>query len=89
MTCHTKEKLEEVLCDVVNELDLSDAMLDKHGPDGTAPAILVREVLAQKDLQISMLRRGFVEISPNAKVASRETRFGAAASFTDVAAEVT
>lgn len=66
MTCHTKEELENMLCDVVNELDLSDAMLDKHGPDGTAPAILVREVLAQKDLHISMLRRGFVEISPNA-----------------------
>lgn len=29
-------------------------------------AILVREVLAQKDLHISMFRRGFVEVSPNA-----------------------
>lgn len=64
MTCHTKEELEQMLEDVVNELDLSDAMLDKHGPLGTPPAILVREVLAQKDLQISLLRRGFKEVTP-------------------------
>jgi hypothetical protein len=68
MTCHTKEELEEMLFDVVNELDLSDVMLDKHGPLGTPPAILVREVLAQKDLQIAMLRRGFVDVGHNADV---------------------
>lgn len=66
MTCHTKEDLERMLYDVVNELDLSDAMLEKHGPHGTEPAILVREVLAQKDMQIRMLRQGFVEIGHNA-----------------------
>jgi hypothetical protein len=51
-----------MLFDVVNELDLSDSMVEEHGPRGTAPAILVREVLAQKDLQIRMLRAGFKEI---------------------------
>jgi hypothetical protein len=51
-----------MLFDVVNELDLSDGMIDKHGPHGTAPAIIVREVLEQKDRQIAMLRAGFVEI---------------------------
>lgn len=64
MSCWTKEELEQMLFDVVNELDLSDVMLDKHGPHGTPPVILVREVLAQKDLQIAMLRRGFAEIKP-------------------------
>ncbi len=68
MTCHTKEELEQMLYDVVNELDLSDAMLDKHGPLGSPPAILVCEVLARKDLQISMLRRGFIEVGHNAKL---------------------
>ena len=62
MSCHTKEELEQMLFDVVNELDLSDVALDKHGPLGTPPAILVRAVLAQKDLQISLLRRGFNEV---------------------------
>jgi hypothetical protein len=73
MTCHTKEELEQMLYDVVNELDLSDAMLDEHGPHGTPPAILVREVLAQKDLQIALLRRGFVEVGHNAKVSGAGT----------------
>lgn len=34
-----------MLEDVVNELDLSQAMIDKHGQEGTAPATLVRLVL--------------------------------------------
>ena len=63
MTCHTKVELEEMLADVVNELDLSDEMLEKHGPLGTPPAILVREVIAQKDMQIRALQQGFVGLS--------------------------
>ena len=63
MTCHTKVELEEMLADVVNELDLSDSMLEKHGPLGTPPSILVREVLAQKDMQIRALQQGFVGLS--------------------------
>lgn len=63
MTCHTKEELENMLEDVVNELDLSDGMIEKHGPLGTPVAILVREVLAQKDMQIRMLRAGFVDVT--------------------------
>lgn len=66
MTQHTKEELEQMLYDVVEELDLSDVMIDKHGPSGTPPALLVREVLSQKDLQIAMLRRGFVDVVHNA-----------------------
>ena len=62
MSAHTKEQLEEMLFDVVNELDLSDCMIEEHGPLGTAPAKLVRLVLEQKDKTISMLRQGFVEI---------------------------
>lgn len=61
MTCWTKEQLENMLEDVVNELDLSDEMIDEHGPLGTPPAILVRLVLEQKDKQIAMLKAGFVD----------------------------
>lgn len=62
MSCWTKPELENMLEDVVNELDISDAMIEKHGPLGTPPAELVRLVLQQKDTQIRMLRAGFVEV---------------------------
>jgi hypothetical protein len=62
MSCWTKEQLGNMLEDVVNELDLSDGMVDKHGPLGTAPAELVRLVLERKDKEIAMLKRGFVAI---------------------------
>jgi len=52
-----------MLEDVVNELDLSDGMIEEHGPMGTPPAELVKIVLARKDLEISMLRRGMVDVS--------------------------
>lgn len=52
-----------MLEDVVNELDLSDGMLEKHGPLGTAPAELVRLVLERKDEEIQMLKKRFVPIS--------------------------
>ena len=56
MSIYSKEDLENLLEDVVNELDLSDAAIEKHGPLGTAPAELVRLVLAQKDSVIRNLR---------------------------------
>lgn len=62
MSCWTKEQLEQMLFDVVAELDLSDGMLDEHGPLGTAPAKLVRLVLDRKDLEIRLLKQGFVAI---------------------------
>lgn len=62
MSCWTKQELENMLEDVVNELDLSDGMIEEHGPHGTAPATLVRLVLDRKDKEIAMLRRGFVAI---------------------------
>ena len=62
MSCWTKQELENMLFDVVDALDLSELMIEKHGPWGTAPAELVRQVLAQKNLQIECLRRGFIEI---------------------------
>lgn len=62
MSCWSIQELENMLEDVVNELDLSDAMIERHGPLGTAPAELVRLILEQKDLEIRMLKRGFVEI---------------------------
>jgi len=62
MSCWTKEQLENMLFDVVDELNLSEDMIEKHGPLGTAPAVLVRKVLDQKDMQIKALRQGFKEI---------------------------
>lgn len=52
-----------MLEDVVNELDLSEAMIEKHGPLGTAPAELVRLALEQKDKQIAMLKAGMKQIN--------------------------
>ena len=63
MSCWTKEQLEGMLEDVNNELDLSDEMICKHGALGTAPAELVRLVLAEKDRKIEMLKRGMVEMN--------------------------
>lgn len=40
MSKWTKPELENMLEDVVNELDLSDGMIDEHGPMGTAPSEL-------------------------------------------------
>ena len=62
MSCWTKPELENMLEDVVNELDLSSEMIEKHGQEGTAPAELVRLVLEEKDRQIFMLKRGFKQI---------------------------
>lgn len=57
MSCWNKEELENMLEDVVNELDLSEIATEKHGPNGTPPAELVRFVLAQKDEQICLLKK--------------------------------
>lgn len=62
MSCWTKSELENMLEDVVNELNLSGAMIEKHGQLGTAPAELVRLVLEQKDKEIRMLKTGIVKI---------------------------
>ena len=59
MSCWTKEQLENMLEDVVNELDLSESMIEKHGPLGTTPADLVRLALDRKDMEINALKRGF------------------------------
>jgi hypothetical protein len=59
----TREDYRNMLEDVVNELNLSESMIEQHGQCGTAPAELVRLVLEQKDLQISALSRGMKMIS--------------------------
>lgn len=63
MTCWTKEQLEGMLEDVVNQLDLSDELIEEHGPLGTPPAELVRLVLERKDREIMLLKRGFIDAS--------------------------
>jgi len=65
MTCWNKQELEGMLEDVVNELDLSNGMIEKHGPLGTAPSELVRLVLEQKDREIMLLKKGFKVIKDN------------------------
>ena len=62
MSKWNKEQLENMLEDVVNELDLSESMIQKHGQQGTAPAELVRLVLEQKNSEIDLLKRRFVPI---------------------------
>ena len=62
MSCWTKPELENMLEDVVNELNLSEKMIEKHGQLGTAPAELVRLVLEQKDKEILMLKAGMLKI---------------------------
>ena len=62
MSCWSKAELENMLEDVVNELDLSDWSIYKHGPNGTPPAELVRLVLKEKNEKIRMLEKGFVNI---------------------------
>ena len=59
MSCWNKQELENMLEDVINELELSDSAIEKHGPLGTPPAELVRLVLDEKDLIIRGLKSGF------------------------------
>lgn len=62
MSCWSKNELEQMLEDVVNELDLSETASAEHGPLGTPPAELVRLVLQQKDRTIRDLRAGMIQI---------------------------
>ena len=59
---YTKTELRDMLYNVVDVLNLSEACIEEHGPRGTPPAELVRQVLEEKDKQICMLRQGFKEI---------------------------
>ncbi len=61
MSCYTKEELEQMLEDVVNELDLFGIRVEEYGPLATPPAELVRIVLEQKNMTIKMLRAGLVD----------------------------
>mgnify|MGYP003629762673 FL=1 len=63
MSTHTKETLENMLEDVVNELDLSDGMIEKHGPHGTTPAEMVRALLDRKDREIRMMTQRFASVA--------------------------
>lgn len=72
MSCWDKQELENMLEDVVNELNLSEVMIEKHGPLGMAPAELVRLVLEQKDLIIDALKHGFHLISKPSDTETKE-----------------
>jgi len=62
MSCHTKEQLEQMLEDVVNELDLGELAQHTHGQMGTTPAELVKQVLEHKNQTIARLRASFIPI---------------------------
>lgn len=72
---YSREELRELLYAVVNELNLSDSMLEKHGPHGTEPHLLVREVLEHKDRQIKMLQAGFKDIGQSQRDAEDARRY--------------
>jgi hypothetical protein len=55
---YTNDELRSMLYDVVTVLDLSEDILEKHGPLGTEPSELVRLVLERKDNEIRMLKSG-------------------------------
>ena len=61
------ERLKNLLEDVVNELDLSDSAIAEHGPNGTAPAELVKLLLAEKDKTIRMLECGMCKAAHSQK----------------------
>lgn len=63
MSKWNKPELENMLEDVINELDLSDVVIEKHGPLGTPPSELVRLVLEQKDQTIRMLKAGMKDLT--------------------------
>lgn len=89
MSKWTKEELENMLEDVVNELELSDSAVGKHGQLGTAPAELVRLVLDEKDLRIRALEANFVDASKSncniQRVSNqRELLIGALSKFYDL-----
>jgi len=63
MTAHTRQALEDMLEDVVNELDLSDDTIKAYGESGEcSPAKMVRLILQEKDKQITMLKAGMKQI---------------------------
>lgn len=68
MSAWTKQELESMLEDVVTVLDLSDEMLEKHGPMATSPAELVRLVIEEKDKAIRNLKAGMKQIEPTPKL---------------------
>ena len=67
MSRWNKKELKNILEDVINELDLSEAVIEKHGLIGKPPVELVRFVLAQKNRQIHVLKTLSVEITKHLK----------------------
>lgn len=60
--CKKCEEYRNLLEDVINELDLSENIIQEHGPLGTPPSVLVRLVLEEKNKQIKLLKQGFKAI---------------------------
>ena len=64
MSCWTKEQLENMLEDVVNELELDSKSIEKLSARGSAPSILVRTVLDAKNKEIRLLKSTLKNLIP-------------------------
>jgi hypothetical protein len=61
MSCYNKEQLENMLFSIVDELNLSESAIEKHGQEGTDVSKLVRLVLDEKDAKIRKLEKRLEE----------------------------
>ena len=55
MSAYTKYELENMLEDIINELDLSKSTIEKYGSLAIEPSKLVKLVLEEKNMKISIL----------------------------------
>ena len=56
------DRRRSLLENVINELDLSEAAIEEHGPLGTEPAELVRLVLDEKDRRLRYKDKRIAEL---------------------------
>ncbi len=64
MSCWTKEQLENMLEDVINELDLSSKTVEELSARGAAPSVLVRTILDAKNKEIQLLKSALKNLIP-------------------------
>jgi hypothetical protein len=57
MSKWSKEELESMLESVINELELTPEMIEKHGQEGTEPAELVRLTIEDLKFQGKLIAR--------------------------------
>lgn len=63
MSAWTKQQLEDQMFEIVDILQLSDGMIEEHGPLGTPVPELVKLVMNRKDEEIRLLRQGLKAVA--------------------------